>query len=151
MIWIIAIAVTVALFYWIVPASRGVERKATEIEPALRQLLDTDLENAFLSVQPQFSRNKRIQYTRYQTDAGSIGIELVFTNARWSEDFFPKVVTAASGADLPYDIQDAADSDVRFVFVRFGQSTKIAARFGREILVSIFGFDENYRFRVRIN
>ena len=97
MIWT-GVALAIALIaVWLVPASRGAPRRSDQLEAALDQLLNCELQQAFLSIRPKFATNKFLQFDRYPMSDDRMGIELAFPNAPWSDDYFPKVVTAASG------------------------------------------------------
>ena len=151
MVWIGAALAIILIAIWMVPASRGASVGSGQLESPLRHLLTCDLEDVFLTVRPRFSQVKFVQFARYRADDGAYGLELAFPSAPWSEDFFPKVVTAASSQGLPYEIEEAKGDVARFVFVRFGDSVETAAAFARSILDEIFNYSPNYKFRVRIN
>ena len=84
-------------------------------------------------------------------DEEQVGLELAFPSAPWSEDYFPKVVTAASKQGLSYEVEETEGTVNRFVFVRFGDSVKQAAAFAKAVLIEIFEFAPDYTFRVSIN
>ena len=92
-----------------------------------------------------------MQFARYEKDDGLYGLELAFPNVPWSESFFPKVVTEASRQGLHYEVEEAEGDVARFVFVRFGDSAESAAAFAKAILIEVFSYAPEYRFRVRIN
>ena len=151
MIWIGVTVAILLIALWLVPAVRGAPTGANQLEAPLRQLLMSNLENAFLSVRPKFSREHFLQFAKYQTSEGRQGLELAFPNAPWSETYFPKVVTAASVQGLQYEIKEAEGDVVQYVFVKFGDSIHSAAQFAESILSDMFCFKPSYRFRVRIN
>jgi hypothetical protein len=151
MVWIGAALAIILFAIWLVPASRGASVGSNQLVSPLRHLLTCNLEVALLTVRPKFSQAKFVQFARYQADDGAYGLELAFPNAPWSEDFFPKVVTAASRQGLPYEIEEAEGDVARFVFVKFGGSVESAAEFAKTILNEIFNYAPDYQFRVRIN
>ena len=151
MIWIGAIVIIALIAIWMVPACRGASIGSDQLEAPLRQLLTCELESAFLSVRPKFSQEKFLQFSSYETGEGQRGVELAFPNAPWSEDYFPRVVTAASTDGLSYEIEEAEGDVTRFVFVKFGDSAHSAADFAKSVLNEIFDYPPDYRFRVRIN
>jgi hypothetical protein len=144
-----AIAICVVL----IPASRGGSRAADTLEPALDQLLNLDDATSFLVIKPRFAPHIFLQYAMYPESrtAKGFGVQIVFPQAEWSKEFFPKVVTKASKEGIRYEIIDDDGGGLRFAMVRFGKDVRSAAEFGRSILIDIFGFDSNYRFRARIN
>jgi hypothetical protein len=151
LIVVISLVLTVVLLIaFVAPAVRGAPRGIEDISSALEQLLESNLENPILTIRPQFARNKFLQFSRYPLDS-SYGIELAFPRAGWSESYFSKVVTLASKSDEAYEIVDDEEPGLRFVFVKFGASTKGAAHFAENVLTNIFGFPETYRFRIRIS
>lgn len=148
MISLLAVGLLVA---WLVPVSRGASRRADGLKPALVQLMNCEVPDAFLTVRPNYSPYRFIQFSRTQGEGGSSELELAFPLARWSEEFFPKIVSIASEENLPYEVRDEAGSGLRFVFVGFGDSACRAATFGQKVLTDVFGFQDDYGFRVRIN
>lgn len=151
MIWIGATVAFALIAIWMVPAGRGAPAGSDQLEAPLRQLLTCELENAFLSVRPKFSHERFLQFARYELCEGQRGLELAFPNAPWSENYFPRVVTAASTQGLIYDIEESEGDVARFVFVKFGDSADSAAAFAKSILVEMFDYAPDYKFRVRIN
>lgn len=151
MIWIGAAVAIALIAIWMVPASRGAPLGSDQLEAPLRKLLTCEIEHAFLSVRPKFSQEKFLQFARYEAGKDQRGLELAFPNAPWSEDYFPKVVTAASTQGLGYEIEKAEGDVIRFVFVKFGDSVDLAAAFAKSILIEIFDYAPDYKFRVRIN
>lgn len=136
---------------FLILATRGAPRRVDEIAPALEQLLRSSLENPIITIRPKFVPNTFLQFSRYPVDSSSYGIELAFPQAQWSESYFPKVVTLASKSGEEYEIVEDEKHGLRFVFVKFGASTKRAARFAENVLTEVLGFPDTYRFRVRMN
>lgn len=151
MIWLVVALAIALIAIWLVPASRGAPRRSDQLALALTQLMACELEQAFLSIRPKFSASKFLQFARYEMSTGHLGLELAFPSAPWSTDYFPKVVTAASKLGLSYEIEEMEGNVNRFVFVRFGDSVDQAAAFAKSVLTEIFGFEQDYKFRVRIN
>ncbi|RLA28417.1 MAG: hypothetical protein DRR11_16695 [Gammaproteobacteria bacterium] len=146
------VALAVALItVWLVPAGRGASRRSDQLEVALDQLLKCELEQAFLSIRPKFAATKFLQFGRYPIGDSRLGIELAFPSAAWSDDYFPKIVTAASQRGLKYEVQELKGEVNRFVFVQFEDSAYQAAAFAQSVLTDVFGFAPDYNFRVRIN
>ena len=151
MIWFGSAIVITLVAIWLVSASRGASIRADQLESALSHLLQCELNQAFLSIRPKFSKYKFLQFARYEMQDGKLGVELAFPSAPWSEDYFPKVVSAASSQGLRYEVEETEGIVNRFVYVKFDDSVDLAAAFGKLVLTEIFGFDDDYRFRVRIN
>ena len=136
---------------YIVPTVRGARRRVADLNPALEQLLRSDLANPIITVRPKFAPNKFVQFSRYDIDTKRRGVELVFPHAPWSEAYFPKVVTLASKLGIKYEIVDDDYPGLRFVFVMFGDSTADAVAFAERVMVDILGFSGTYKFRVRMD
>ena len=136
---------------WLVPASRGAPCRSDQLQAPLDQLLNCELKQAFLSIRPRFTADNFLQFDRYPMSDGRQGIELAFPSAAWSDDYFPKIISAASQQGLKYEIQELKGDVNKFVHVRFEDSVDQAAGFAKSILTDVFGFSSNYTFRVRIN
>lgn len=92
-----------------------------------------------------------LQFSKYVTGRGGIGIEMAFPLSAWSEHCYPEVVKLLDIQGIQYRIERTGREDNKeFVNIAFGEDTEAAATIAQRITGEMFGVDEASEVAVRL-
>jgi hypothetical protein len=150
MLWIVGLVVLACLGILVLRGMKGPAHSLESLERPIKDLLKRGYDGGFLVI--DISRSKYfIQLRKYINTPGDYGIELCFPNAKWSSQFFDKLIAFCIKEGIEYSIaKESANGSLEFLYIDFDKDSNRAHNYVKKILQEIFELDVNTKLFIRL-
>jgi hypothetical protein len=129
---------------------KGPAKTLKTIGKPISDLLRRGYNGAFLVIDVSHTKYF-LQLRKYISAPGEYGIELFFPNAKWSINFFNKLIDLCENEKIRYSLTKKNDNEqLEFLCIDFAKNSHDAYSFIKRILLEVFEVNEDTKLFIRL-